>query len=111
MIVYISGKYTAPDRLKTLENIMYAEKFAVKVWEAGHFAFCPHLNTRLFEDKCKIAPDTYIKADLMFLERCDAILMIPNWKDSSGAKIEHEFAEANGIPIYYDVRDVPCPTT
>lgn len=107
MIVYISGKYTAQDRMAILENIMYAEKFAIKVWETGHVAFCPHLNTRLFEEKCKIDPAAYIKGNLKFLERCDAILMLPNWKESPGANMEYEFAKTNNIPVYYDVRDIP----
>jgi hypothetical protein len=33
--------------------------------------------------------------------RCDAVIMLPGWKDSKGSKLEHELAEKYQIPIYY----------
>ena len=34
----------------------------------------------------------YIKFDIKILMDCDLIYMLPNWKDSKGAKIEHDLA-------------------
>lgn len=39
--------------------------------------------------------------DLKALIPCDAIFMLSNWMESSGAKIEHSFAIAMGKEVYY----------
>jgi hypothetical protein len=107
MIIYVSGRYSAPTKLGILENIMTAEFAAIKVWERGHVAICPHLNTRFFEEKTDLTPEEYINGDLNILERCDAILMLGNWRDSHGAKIEHDFAKVENIRIFYHIEDIP----
>lgn len=35
------------------------------------------------------------------LETCDAIYMLSDWKESKGARMEHEKAKELGIKIYY----------
>lgn len=42
----------------------------------------------------------YIKRDLKMLLDCDAILMLPNWKKSRGASLEHVVATAVDIPVF-----------
>ena len=42
--------------------------------------------------------------DLEELERCDAIYMLPDWKQSPGALVEYHFAEAIGKQIFFAVR-------
>ena len=39
--------------------------------------------------------------DIEVLEQCDAIYMLPDWKDSPGAMVEHEFAIATGKKVFY----------
>jgi hypothetical protein len=77
------------------------------VWEMGHFAFCPHMNTRFFEEKTALTFERYMKGDLAFLNRCDAILMLPKWETSRGAVMEHDYALAHEMPIYYNLKDIP----
>lgn len=43
----------------------------------------------------------YMKNDLAVLLTCDEIHMLPDWKDSRGAKIEHQLALDLGIKIVY----------
>jgi hypothetical protein len=43
----------------------------------------------------------YMKNDLSILLKCDEIHMLPDWKDSKGAKIEHQLALDLGIKIVY----------
>lgn len=47
-----------------------------------------------------------ITGDLNFkqiLNQCDAIFMLPDWKDSKGACVEHETAIKMNIPIFYEL--------
>ena len=41
------------------------------------------------------------------LDHADAILMLPGWKGSTGAKAEYWLARWKHIPIYIDIKDVP----
>jgi len=97
MLIYIAGPY----RGNVDENISKARLIAIEVWESGNTALCPHLNTYHFEQDCNVDDEVYLTRDLDILSRCDAILMIPSWKDSTGAKRELSFALDNNIPVYY----------
>jgi hypothetical protein len=102
MIIYISGKYSGDID----NNIALARKVAIEVWERGHVALCPHLNTAHFEEDCDCSYDDYIKGDLLLIEGCDAILMLPGWQESQGAQVEYEYAEKLGLPMYH-YPDIP----
>lgn len=39
--------------------------------------------------------------DLHILDKCDAILMLNNWKESNGAQAEHWFAKGKELEIIY----------
>lgn len=100
MLIYLSGPYSgSSDQISA--NITAARDVAIAVWEAGHTALCPHLNTAHFEVDCRATYEDYIAGDLDLLSRCDAILMIPNWEASKGAGIEKAYAEAHGIPVHF----------
>lgn len=47
----------------------------------------------------------YMWNDLKVLRKCDAIAMLPNWRQSLGAKIERIFAMLCGKMVFY-VKDV-----
>ena len=96
MLIYIAGPYRGD--VKT--NIENARKAAIAVWQAGHVAICPHLNTASFEEDSGLTDEAYLAGDLVILQRCDACLFLPNWKKSQGAIAEREFCEAQGIPCY-----------
>lgn len=42
----------------------------------------------------------YIKRDLLLLLDCEAIAMLPGWRNSRGANLELLVAEALGLPVY-----------
>jgi hypothetical protein len=42
----------------------------------------------------------YIRADLISLLFCDAVLLIEGWQDSRGSKMERNVANWAGIPVY-----------
>lgn len=98
VIVYVSGKYTAGD---ITQNIKDARKVATQLWENGVPTICPHLNTANFELDCKATYDMYIDGDLIILDACDIIIMLPGWEGSKGAKIEKQRAELLGMTVIY----------
>ena len=96
MLVYVAGPY----RGNVDKNIQQAREIAIELWEAGHVAICPHLNTANFEKDCVVADQIYLYGDLMILARCDAMVLTPDWMDSEGARNEVVFAKERGIPYY-----------
>ena len=44
----------------------------------------------------------YMKMSLCMLSMCDTIYMLKGWKDSKGAKLEHEYAKAHNYNIIYE---------
>jgi len=95
MKIYISGKITGLN-MQVAEH--YFETVENELLKAGHQPINP----------CKILPyhpdhdwKRYMIADIEALMSCDAILMLDNWTDSKGAKIEHAIAEKLGLQLYY----------
>lgn len=102
-IVFIAGPYYGGGDLRSIDkNIREAESFAIALANRGVGFFGPHLHTARFELRT-IAPEDYYKElDMQMLQRaCDALVAIPGWEKSQGARIEIEWAEKNGRKIFY----------
>ena len=40
--------------------------------------------------------------DLNAILKCDALVMLPGWEHSEGARVEHSLATYLGMPIFYE---------
>lgn len=104
-IVFIAGPYFSggdPERIEY--NIRYAEQYEIALANRGIGFFCPHKHTEHFEIKAKAPEQFYYELDMAFLERaCDALLAIPGWENSPGARREVAYARERGIPVFYPV--------
>jgi len=101
-LVFISGKYTGKDSVDTIYNIELAEYYGLSIAKMGGFPIIPHCNTRL--PFTLIQPyDFFIDGYLRLLEKCDCVFMLPNWKGSHGANLEHNQAKLLRIPIHYEL--------
>ena len=93
--IYISGKITglkpvvAKQNFKTIEN---------QIKKEGNIAVNP-FNVLPFEEHYTWRD--YMKADIKALVECDAIYMLPDYKDSKGALLELEIAKGLGMRIEY----------
>lgn len=102
-VIFIAGPYFGNgDKAKIQENIRNAERYQVALANSGVGFFCPHNHTEHFEVKATANEDFYRALDIKFLEKaCDAVLAIPGWEKSAGARAEIEFAKSKGIAVFY----------
>ena len=100
MLVYISGPYTSKTLRGVQQNIELASNLAYKYWMKGYTVICPHKNTAFFggDDNTEL----WQNGDLEILSKCDIIVMMKNWTDSKGAKIEYQYAKELGKKIIFD---------
>ena len=100
-VIFIAGPYRADSQYQVGKHIRAAENAAQMVWMWGGVALCPHLNTALFEGLPGTDDDTWLQGTMELLRRCDAVLMVPGWPNSEGAKAEREEAERLGLPVFF----------
>lgn len=102
-VIYVAGKFSGPNAWEVEKNIRRAEEVSLELWSAGFAVICPHTNTRFFDGALPIK--TFLAGDLEILNRCDAIFMLSNWRDSAGACGERLHAAAKGLVVCYSMRD------
>lgn len=95
MKIYISGKITGLPIEEAKALFGYVETLLVA---AGHEAVNP-MTLVPFDEKLTWVD--YMVEDIRALLVCDAILMLPNWTESKGAKVEHAIAVSMGLQCFY----------
>ena len=108
-LLYVAGAYDGDLPEDTLFNIVKAEKASIELIRNGWHVFTPHKNTAGYERYVdgQITRRTWIDMDLNILHRCDGMYVLDNWRTSDGTKEEMLFANACGIPIYFE-EDFPA---
>lgn len=99
LLIYIAGPYRAPTAWQREQNIHRARTWGVAVAHAGAYPVIPHANAAHFDGEAEDA--LWLAGTLELMRRCDAVLMIPRWSDSSGARAEHDEAMRLGIPVLH----------
>jgi len=107
-VIYIAGKYQGKthDGKSFAEihgHIMAARAVAIEVWKLGAVALCPHLNSWHMEIDCDANPETFYRGDVELVHRSDALMLVSNWRESRGARMEKELAESLGLPVFEDI--------
>lgn len=107
MKVYISGKMTGLSEEKIWDNFRKVETFLVK---HGH-----HYGNKKIESVMNPAVtyamqkfnafsyEDWLRIDFAMLDACDAVVLLPNWKDSMGAKREIAYAYKHGKAVSYPI--------
>lgn len=96
-LIYIAGPYRAPTAWGRERNIHEARRFGVMVARAGGYPVIPHSNTAHFDGE---APDElWLAGTLELMWRCDAVLLMPRWEESIGARTERAEALRLALPV------------
>lgn len=87
---YLSGAISSDEH--------YREKFtnAEHVLRSLGFAVCNPVDTKAKGDKDWAY---YMKKDIQKLLKCDGIMLLPDWLESRGAKLEYVIAEELGLMV------------
>ena len=91
--IYISGAITgfekvAPLLFEIAENKLESQGFEV-------------VNPMTIEHNHDLSWISYMRVDLKALLDCDYIYMLSNWRNSRGAKIEHDLAKELEIGVIF----------
>ena len=117
MRVYVAGPYM-PKNCSLHDAAVLAHRNTMRAvrafWDLvakGHEPFVPHLSHFLHvhqpENSVPPPPDFWYQFDLTWLHLCEGILMIGDWTNSHGAKLELEKAREWGLAVYFDISEVP----
>lgn len=97
-LVYVAGPFRGRSAWEIADNTHEAERWALRVAEAGAMPVVPHsLGRSMFGTRDE---SFWLEGTLALLGACQGALFIPRWTESSGARAEHVFAEANRIEIF-----------
>ena len=94
-MIYISGKITGDEIQEASAKFQAA---ADHIESEGGTAVNPMEMIEVEETKTW---EDYMKEALIILMNCDQILMLEDWTESRGAKIEHALAKTLKFKIHY----------
>jgi hypothetical protein len=98
LVIYVAGPYRAPTPWEVEQNVRRAEELALGVWRLGMAALCPHTLARFYNGS--FPDEAALRLDLAMVARCDAVLLVPGWERSVGARGEKDYASRAGIPVF-----------
>jgi nucleoside 2-deoxyribosyltransferase len=104
---YLAGPMTGlPDF-----NYPAFEQAFVRLSGMGYQVASPHYDFRDWTEEQRAAepPATFIKAGMLLLLSCDAVVVLSGWQHSRGTMLELQVATACKMPIYYFSRVMDYP--
>lgn len=115
MLILIAGPYRSgtdgdPDAMAA--NLERLEAAAWPIFAAGHIPMIgewvalPVLSSAGAGVTDPLAEEVLYPTAERLLQRCDAVLRLPG--DSIGADQDVAIAESRGLPVYYDLGEIPA---
>jgi hypothetical protein len=99
-VVYIAGPFRGSNAWEVEKNIREAEEFGFRVAQLRAMPLIPHANTRFFDGT--LTGEFWLEGTIELMRRCDAILLLPTWEQSEGARAERKEAERLGLQVFYN---------
>jgi hypothetical protein len=104
IVVFIAGPFRGADAWTVEQNVRVAEVAAYQVANLGAMPLCPHTNTRFFDGT--LTDEFWLEGTLELMRRCDVVLMVGGWRESSGALGEREEAKRLGLHVAYSIDEL-----
>ncbi len=105
-LVYVAGRFSATDRAGVERNIAAAVAVGLEVAKLGACPMIPHANTA-HPDFEHVRPyQFWILATMAQLRCCSALITVPGWEASSGARGEVAEALRRGMPCFHSVEEL-----
>ncbi len=101
VLVYISGPMTANDGRTIEENTASGVRLYLELLKQGIPAFCPHLSGAFPSAWTALDHARWIDYDRAIIRRCTHVLLMPRWETSTGARLEKDYAEKIGVPVFH----------
>jgi len=92
-----------------LGNIQRGQRMAVEALLAGFYPFCPFLDYQYWGQlrAGENITEKMIKGlSMVFLELCDAVLVLPKYRKSQGTLDEIARAKELDMPVFYSLEDI-----
>lgn len=91
-MIYLSGPMTGlPDF-----NRPAFDRAAKSLREKGYEIWSP---AEAFDRNVLMPRAHYMREDIKALLQCDTVMMLPNWEQSRGARLEYEIAKELELPV------------
>lgn len=104
--IYVAGSYGADNVITVLNNIHRGTKTSVELLKMGLIPFCPWLDHQFQFYDTTLTVEDYYRYSIAWLEVSDAVLVLPDWKNSQGTQKELARAKELGIPIFFSKEDL-----
>ena len=103
VFVYIAGKYSDKTMIETERHSLDALELSIRCAENGVYYFCPHWHSKFLDFYAPgVSWDYWMDLDLRVInDLANCMIMVHNYKDSKGAKIEETEAKRLNYPVFY----------
>ena len=98
MIIYIAGKVSGIE----MEARVLFKTAEIKLLLQGHDVINP---MELEHDHDKTW-QSYMRECISAMMKADALYLLPNWRESKGARIEVQLAHNLGIKIFFNLKEI-----
>jgi hypothetical protein len=109
-LVYLAAPYSGPDLQTIGNNVNRARKYALQLAERRIAFISPTNMTAHFELLLGRLRDPgyewWLEMTIELLKRSDAVLAIPGWQESNGARREVQYAREHGMPVFEDLAEL-----
>jgi len=107
-LYYVAGAFSAKTRAGVEANIRAAEELGIRAAKLGLYPVIPHCNTSHPAFELVQPYPFWIEGTLALLMRCDALITVPGWENSSGARGEVAWARGETGPwlvqVFYRIK-------
>ena len=103
-VIYVAGRFSAPDQWQRARNVRAAETVAFAVAEVGAMPLNPLANMCNFF--ATLTDEFWYDGTLELLRRCDAVILVPGWQGSKGVQREIDETFLRKMPLFERVEQL-----